>query len=190
MCVYVRVCQSVSLVCRATPVVSRSSEELATHTEEENDHQSNGHLVSSVSNYSKDSPSYFPRHRRGSVDSGITKNLTVNYERRSSTTSSSCCSSRPLSPTDETRTLNLDSLQISDRPHTPQGSKLPSDSKNVISSSPGIPQKYSDPASHDVDTPPKPPLRKGHIRASSVGASPMWSHKRMGSHSTSVSTSQ
>ena len=173
-----------SVFCRATPVVSHSSEDLTTHTGDENDHQSNGHLVSSVSNYSRDGPSYFPRHRRGSVDSGITKNLTVNYEQRSSTTSSSCCSSRPLSPTDDTRTLNFESLQISERPHTPQGSKLPSDSKNVISSSPGVPHKYSDPASHDVDTPPQPPLRKGHIRASSVGASPMWSHKRMGSQST------
>ena len=172
--------------------MSHSSEDLTTHTSEENDPQSNGHLISSVSNYTRDSPSYIPRHRRGSVDSGITKNLTGNYERRSSTTSSSCCSSRPLSPTDETKTFNLESLQVVDRPHTPQGSKLPPDLKGGQPSPPGVPHKYSDPAVHDVsvDASPQPPLHKGHTRASSVGASPLWSqkgHKRMGSQSVSMS---
>ena len=181
---------------RTTPIMSHSSEDLTTRTtSEENDHQSNGHLISSISNYTRDSPSYIPRHRRGSVDSSITKNLTSNYERRSSTTSSSCCSSRPLSPTDDTKTFNIESLQITDRPHTPQGSKLPSDLKGGQLSSPGVPHKYSDPASHDVsvDASPQPPLRKGHTRASSVGASPLWSqkgHKRMGSQCISVSMSQ
>ena len=172
-------------------MMSHSSEDLTTRTSDENDHQSNGHLISSISNYTRDSPSYIPRHRRGSVDSGIPKNSTGSYERRSSTTSSSCSSSRPLSPMDETKTFNLESLQIVDRPHTPQGNKLLSDFKGG-QSSPGVPLKYSDPDVL-VDASPQPPLRKGHTRASSVGASPMWSqrgHKRMGSQCTSVSTSQ
>ena len=178
-----------SLPYRATPLVTHSCEDLTSHSSEEHDHQSNGHLVS------RDSPqisALFPHHRRNSIDSSMPKSLTVNYERRSSTTSGSCCSSRPLSPTEDTTTFNLESLQVTDHPQTPQGSsKLPC-SEHL--SSPGIPHKYSDPASHDipVNLSPQPPLRKGHTRASSVGASPLWSqkgHKRMDSQNT-VSMSQ
>ena len=176
---------------RATPVVSHSSEDLTTtHTSEEHDHQSNGHLISSLGRASPQIEPYNTRLRRSSVDSGIQKNLTVNYERRDSTTSSSCSSSRPLSPIDDTN--NLESLQSVDRPNTPQGTKHLVDLRGNRFSSPGIPHKYSDPASHDIpsDVSPQPPLRKGHTRASSVGASPLWSQKgqkRMGTHSVSVS---
>ena len=181
---------NLSLSYRATPLVSHSCEDLTSHSSEEHDHQSNGHLITT---HSRDSPQISSLFRRSSTDSSsIPKNLTVNYERRSSTTSGSCCSSRPLSPTEDTKTFNLESLQVIDRPHTPQGSSKFPFSEHL--SSPGIPHKYSDPASHDlpVDMSPQPPLRKGHTRASSVGASPMWSqrgHKRMGSQNT-VSVSQ
>lgn len=183
------------ILCRATPI-SHSSEDITHSTSDEHD-QPNGHLISSITNGPSQIAPYISRHRRGSVDSTITKNLTINTERQSSTTSSSC-SSRPLSPIDDTKPFNFESLHITDRPHTPEGSKLLSESKpkdGSYLSSAGIPHKYSDPASHDllIEAPPQPPLRKGHIRASSVGASPLSSqkgHKRMDSHSTCMSVSQ
>lgn len=167
--------------------MSRSSEDVTTCTTiEGQDHQSNGHLVSSVNN-SPQVPPYASRHRRGSIDSSISKNLTINYERSNSTTSSSS-SSRPLSPADNTNKLfTFESLQITNRPQTSERDEFPSGGQT---SSVGIPHKYSDPASHDREASPQFSLPKGHTRASSVGGSPMWSqkgHRRAGSHCTSVS---
>jgi len=179
-------------LCRVTPI-SHSSEDITTSSTSEEHDQPNGHLISMINSSSSQIVPHMLRHRRGSVDSGITKNLTDSTKRRNST-SSSCSSSGPLSPNDDS---NFESLQITDRPHTPQGSKLLSELKPKDGGhlSAGIPHKYSDPVSHDhsSETSPQPPLRKGHIRASSVGASPLWSqkgHRRMDSHSTCVSVSQ
>ena len=165
--------------CRATPV-SRSTEDVSAHSSQEHDPQPNGHPVLLPGDQSSQvSVPLMPRHRRGSVDSGITKHLSVERERSNSPSSSYCSVSPPIEEPSNSSTFDLDSLSI-ERPSTPQTEKFRPRNGN---STTGITSKASEPimSSSEVLT----HSVRGHSRASSVGNSPLWSqkgHKRMGSH--------
>ena len=161
--------------CRATPV-SRSTEDINIHSSQEHNPQPNGHPVLLPGD--QVSIPFMSRHRRGSVDSGISKHLSVECDRSTSPSSSYCSVSPPIEEPSNSSTFDLNSLSI-ERPSTPQTEKNRPRNGSLTT---GITSKASEPVMSSMDVPTH--SVHGHSRASSVGNSPLWSqkgHKRMGS---------
>jgi len=148
------------------------------HSSQEHNPQPNGHpLILPGDQSSQLSIPFLSHRRRGSVDSGISKHLSVERDQSTSPSSSYCSVSPPIEELCNSSTFDLNSLCI-ERPSTPQAEK----NRPRNGSFTGMTSKVPEPVMFSTDV--QTHLVRGHSRASSVGNSPLWSqkgHKRVGS---------